>query len=83
MAAGVEGDPMYTRALTPQVMELIGRALIRRGDAVFFLDTSNGLTLIPASDSQHRRRAYLPSSWVYDITLARPWRAPHLAARPS
>ena len=48
MAAEVVGDPMYTRALTPQVMELIGRSLLRRGDSVFYLDTSAGLTLLPA-----------------------------------
>ena len=71
MAAGVEGDPMYAAALTPQVMELIGRALVRRGDAVFYIDTSNGLTLLPAQ-THSIDGGPMPSSWVYDITLAGP-----------
>ena len=39
---------MYVAALTPQIMELIGRGLVRRGDLVFYLDISDGLTLLPA-----------------------------------
>ena len=30
MSAGLAGEDVYTRALTPQVMELIGRALLRQ-----------------------------------------------------
>ncbi len=73
MAAGIEGDPVYTRALTPQIMEMIGRALMRRGDAVFYLDTTDGLQLLPAQTHSIDGEA-LPSSWTYDITLAGPGR---------
>ena len=62
MACEVSGDPMYTRALSPQVMEMIGRGLVRRGDLVFYLDTSNGLTLLPAQNSLNRRWAY--AEWM-------------------
>ena len=71
MACEVSGDPMYTRALTPQVMELIGRSLLRRGDSVFYLDTSAGLTLLPAQ-THSIAGGPMPSGWVYDVTLAGP-----------
>ena len=71
MACEVTGDPMYTRALTPQVMELIGRSLLRRGDSVFYLDTSAALTLLPAQ-THSITGGPMPSGWVYDVTLAGP-----------
>ena len=71
MACEVVGDPMYTAALTPQVMELIGRSLIRRGDSVFYLDTSDGLTLLPAQ-THSIAGGPMPSSWTYDVSLAGP-----------
>ena len=71
MACEVSGDPMYTRALSPQVMEMIGRGLVRRGDLVFYLDTSNGLTLLPAQ-THSIAGGPMPSGWVYDVTLAGP-----------
>ena len=71
MACEVQGPDVYTRALTPQVMELIGRALIRRGDAVFYLDTSDGLTLLPAQTHNVEGGA-MPAMWTYDVTLSGP-----------
>ncbi len=70
MACEVVGDPMYTQALTPQVLELIGRGLIRRGDVVFVLDTSDGLHLLPAQT--HFDGGPMPSGWLYDVSLAGP-----------
>ena len=71
MACEVQGPDVYTRALTPQVMEMVGRGLIRRGDAVFYLDMSDGLTLLPAQTHNVEGGA-LPSTWTYDITLSGP-----------
>ena len=73
MACEVSGDPMYTRALTPQVMELIGRSLLRRGDSVFYMDISAGLTLLPAQ-THSIAGGPMPSGWVYDVTLVGPGR---------
>ena len=82
MACEVVGDPMYTQALTPQVMELVGRSLIRRGDAVFYLDTSAGLKHFTVSDPLHRRRAY---AVFVDLRClpGRTWPAKDAAARSS
>ncbi len=67
----ISGDPMYTRALSPQVMEMIGRGLVRRGDLVFYLDTSDGLHLLPAQ-THSIDGGPMPSSWTYDVSLAGP-----------
>ena len=71
MSAGLTGDEMYTRALTPQTLELIGRALLRRGDCVFYLDTTDGLTLLPTS-AHDVSGGPMPSEWMYDLSLPGP-----------
>ena len=71
MSAEVTGNPAYTAALTPQAMELIGRSLLRRGDSVFYLDTSDGLNLLPAQ-THSIAGGPMPSGWVDDISLAGP-----------
>ena len=71
MACEVSGDLTYTAALTPQVMELVGRSLIRRGDSVFYLDTSDGLTILPAQ-THSIDGGPMPASWTYDVSLAGP-----------
>ena len=62
---------MYVAALSPQILEMIGRGLVRRGDLVFYLDTSDGLTLLPAQ-THSIAGGPMPSGWVYDVTLAGP-----------
>ena len=71
MACEVSGEAMYVKALTPQVMEMIGRGLVRRGDLVFYLDTSDGLHLLPAQ-THSIDGGPMPSSWTYDLSLAGP-----------
>ena len=71
MACEVVGAAEYTAALTPQILEMIGRGLVRRGDLVFYLDTSDGLTLLPAQTHSVDGSA-MPSSWTYDVSLAGP-----------
>ena len=39
---------MFTSAITPDLLEVIGRELIRRGELVCLIDTSDGLALWPA-----------------------------------
>ena len=48
-ASEVSGPDPITSALTPGVLALIGRSLIRYGEVVFLIDTQAGrLRLIPA-----------------------------------
>ena len=63
--AGVLAD-----ALGPY-LGYIGRELVQQGEAIFALDFSDGLTLIPASSAKIAGGP-LRSSWTYELTLAGP-----------
>lgn len=59
-------------ALTPDLLELFGRSLIRSGELVCYLDTSGGeLEIIPAQ-SHSITGGPSASSWEYDLTLPGP-----------
>ena len=58
-------------AVTPQVLATIGRQLALRGESVWMLDTSDGLTLIPVSDHDVEGGPN-PRSWQYRLTLGGP-----------
>ena len=62
---------MYTSAITPDLLEVIGRELIRRGELVCLIDTSNGLALWPAQsydvDGPPDQRR-----WWYRVTIGGP-----------
>ena len=72
-AASVEGPTMLTAALTPQVLNLIGRELVRRGEAVFNVDVPvdrvgvNSMRLILMC-----RAVFDPEAWLYRLNLAGP-----------
>ena len=71
-AADVQARPVLSEALTPDVLELIGRSMIRRGDLAFLIDTQGGaLSLIPASTVNVSGQPH-PSTWVYDLTCGGP-----------
>ena len=74
MACEVGGRPAFTNALTPAVMEMIGRSLIRIGQVVFLIDTQGGrMQLIPAQTHDVEGGPY-PDSWEYRLTLGGPSR---------
>ena len=50
---------------------MVGRELIRTGEAVFMLDTTTGLKLLPAQ-SWDVEGDPNPDSWEYSITLGGP-----------
>ncbi len=73
-AAEVTGPDSLTRALTPSIMEMIGRSLIRRGEVVFLIDTQAGkLRLIPA-ETHDVEGGPFPEEWEYRLTLGGPSR---------
>ena len=60
------------RALTPSCLALIGRSLIRKGEIVFFIDTSMGrIDLLPAQ-SHDIDGDPNPSSWLYRCSVSGP-----------
>ena len=74
MACEVAGRPAFPDALTPAVMEMIGRSLIRLGQVVFLIDTQAGrMQLLPAETHDVECGPHL-ESWEYRITLGGPSR---------
>ena len=64
-------SPTVQAALTPDVLEMVGRQLMRAGQIVCYLDSSGDeLAIIPAQ-SHNVMGGATPSSWRYDLTLGR------------
>ena len=74
MTAEVKSDPIVVEALTPDVLGMIGRALIRKGQIVQYIDTSSGsLRLLPCES--HDVAGYPdPDTWRYTCTIGGPER---------
>ena len=70
-AADVDGPGMFTEAITPDLLETIGRELIRRGELVCLIDTTDGLALWPAQ-SYDVDGPPDPRRWRYRITVGGP-----------
>lgn len=73
-AADVQGPEHLTRALTPAVLSMIGRALIRSGEILYAIDTEGGrFSLLPCSSFDVSGGAF-PESWRYRLSLSGPSR---------
>ena len=73
-ASEVRGPDSIIQALTPQIMEMIGRALIRVGELVFLVDVTGGrLRLIPA-ETHDITGGPFEDEWEYRLTLGGPSR---------
>ena len=73
-ASEVSGPDSLTQALTPGIMEMIGRSLIRRGEVVFLIDTMGGeLKLLP-TEAHDVDGGPDPMTWTYRLTLNGPSR---------
>ena len=71
-AAEVEGPPQFRQALTPAVMSMVGRSLIRSGEILFAIDTAGGrFSLLPCASWDVSGSAY-PESWRYRLTVSGP-----------
>ena len=73
-ASEVSGPDSLARALTPGVLELVGRSLIRTGEVVFLIDTTAGkLRLIPAETHDVEGGPVEAwNEWEYRLTLGGP-----------
>ena len=71
-ACRVEGPPHITQALTPSLMALIGRSMVRTGEIVLAIDIGpEGLELHPASDWDVSGD-FSPRTWRYRVNLSGP-----------
>ena len=59
-------------ALTPSVLEMIGRELIRVGEAVFLIEVVDGRMMLQPSKTWDLEGGPDPATWTYAITLAGP-----------
>ena len=71
-SASVSPDTAATRALNPRVLELIGRELVRKGEALFLLQVVRGEAMLMPVSWWDTYGSYRPESWEYQITLAGP-----------
>ncbi len=80
-SANVQPANAATRAVTPEILALIGRALVLRGEAVLSIEISGGaLALMPAA-SWDIDGGPAPESWRYHLELGGPT-APESRFRP-
>ena len=73
-SAEASGRAGVVAALTPDCLELIGRALVRQGEIVFLIDTSGGMLKLLPAQSHDVDGDPDPDSWVYSVTLGGPSR---------
>ena len=82
-AADVKAPSHAQAALTPDVLNLIGRSLIRSGEVLFLLDVvEGGIVLQPVSDWDVQG-SYDPVTWAYRASLAGPSSTVTRAAVPA
>ena len=63
-----ETEGLAAQALTPQLLELIGRQLFRCGEIVFVIRTADGLRLGAAGSHTLQRAGSDPMGWRYRVT---------------
>ena len=71
-SAAVAPSTAATRALTAPVLELIGRELVRKGEALFLLEVERGVAVLRPVSWWDTYGGFRPASWEYQITLAGP-----------
>ena len=74
MAAEVEGRPALIDALTPDKLEMIGRALIRIGEVIFLMDTTAGRLMLLPAETWDVTGGPMPDTWEYRLTIGGPSR---------
>ncbi len=72
-SAEIEGPTWAQSALTPAVMAMIGRALIRSGEILFAIDaTRDGMVKLYPSADHDIDGGHDPDSWLYRLNLQGP-----------
>lgn len=69
--AGAKATGTRASALTPGMLMIMGRDLIRRGESLFLIDTQNDIRLLPVW-TYNITGTYDPKTWSYECTLAGP-----------
>ena len=72
--AEVDGPSFIAGALSPGILEMVGRTLIRSGQVVFLIDTMGGELKLFPSEAHDIEGGPDPSTWRYRLTLNGPSR---------
>ena len=70
-SANIEPETPATAALTPAVMETIGRKLFENGEAIFEIQVVRGMVRLVQASS-HTVLGGEPDSWLYELTIPTP-----------
>lgn len=71
-AAEVEAPPAIRRALTPALLTLIGRSMIRRGELLLRIRVEAGRLYLDPVAHHDVSGGYMPETWRYALDLAGP-----------
>ena len=72
MAAEIEGPDSIKETLTPGLLSMIGRELIRRGEWIGVIEIKGGRPMVYPVAYVTVNGGYDPDSWTYELTLAGP-----------
>ena len=73
-ARAFAGCSVSTSPLTPDLMAIVGRELVRRGEALLLIDASDRVLLVPAASWDVRGRSVDEDRWRYRCYLQGPER---------
>ena len=82
-AADVAGPDQFVAALGPSMLSMIGRSLIRQGEALFAIEVRDGQVVLLPAASWDIHGDHDPASWSYRLTLGGPSRLTTLSSVPS
>ena len=71
-AAEVTGPSQLVGALTPSLLSMVGRALIRQGEFVAAIDIKKGRVVLHPAADWDVQGSYDPATWRYRLNLAGP-----------
>ena len=72
LAVEISGREIVTDALHPDMLEMVGRALVRRGEALYYIDMEGGRLRLLPSDIWDVNGGPNPDTWEYRVNLAGP-----------
>ena len=73
-AAEITGPPMLTEHLTPELMNMIGRSMVRKGELIAEIDVMGGRVRYHPAASHTVLGGIDPESWIYRCSYAGPQR---------
>ena len=72
MEAEVQGPDSLANTLTPSVLGMMARELIRNGEYIAFIEVKDGVPMLTPSSYTTVHGSYDPASWTYECNLAGP-----------